>query len=133
MRSRSPRCLTLPRAALAVCCCAPLLLGTGARAQLNPFGVPHSGPGLSPEDNRLLFESVNRLNTAEPIQIGRSETWSNPKTHSSGTATVLRVFRSGGQACHLVRYHLIVAGRRPGRDYRVTWCRTPGGEWRIKE
>lgn len=30
------------------------------------------GPGLSPQDNRVLFESVARLNAAEPSQVGRS-------------------------------------------------------------
>jgi hypothetical protein len=30
-----------------------------------------------------------------------------------------------------VRHH-IVAGRPPPRDYRLTWCRTPTGEWKIK-
>jgi hypothetical protein len=41
------------------------------------------------------------------------------------------MFRSGGMACHLVRHH-IVAGRPPPRDYRLTWCRTSNGEWKIK-
>ena len=100
-----------------------------AQAQINPF---RGGPGLAPQDNQLLFESVARLNAAEPTQVGRSEAWSNPQTNSSGTSTILRVFRSGGMACHLVRHHIIVAGRPPGHNYRLTWCRTPSGEWKIK-
>ena len=122
MRSRSPHRLS---AALAAC----IFLTAAAHAQVNPFG---RGPGLAPEDNRLLFESVARLNAAEPSQVGRSEAWSNPQTNSSGTSTILRVFRSGGMACHLVRHHIIVAGRPPGHNYRLTWCRTPSGEWKIK-
>ena len=39
----------------------------------------------------------------------------------------LRVFHSGGMACHLVR-HQIGAARPPPRDYRLTWCRTSNGE-----
>jgi surface antigen len=78
-----------------------------------------------------MFESVARLNAAEPSQVGRSDAWSNPQTQSSGTSTILRIFRSGGMDCHLVRHH-ILAGRPPGRDYRLTWCRTPTGEWKIK-
>jgi hypothetical protein len=38
-----------------------------APAQFNPF---RAGPGLSPEDNRLLFEGIARLNTAEPTKTG---------------------------------------------------------------
>ena len=123
MRPRSLRCLA---AALAVC----VLLPTVAQAQVIPFRGSR-GPNLSAEDSQLLFESVARLNAAEPSQVGRSEAWSNPQTNSSGTSTILRVFRSGGMACHLVRHHIIVAGRPPGHNYRLTWCRTPSGEWKI--
>lgn len=122
MRFRSPYYLS---AALAAC----IFLTVAPHAQVNPF---RGGPGLAPEDNQLLFESVARLNAAEPSEVGRSEAWSNPQTNNSGTSTILRVFRSGGMACHLVRHHIIVAGRPPGHNYRLTWCRTPSGEWKIK-
>ena len=124
MRPRSLRCLA---AALAVC----VLLPTVAQAQVMPFRGSR-GPSLSAEDSQLLFESVARLNAAEPSQVGRSEAWSNPQTNSSGTSTVLRVFHSGGMVCHLVRHHIVVAGRPPGHDYRLTWCRTSTGEWKSK-
>ena len=124
MRPRSLRCLA---AALAVC----VLLPTVAQAQVMPFRG-HRGPSLSAEDSQMLFESVARLNAAEPSQVGRSEAWSNPQTNSSGTSTVVRVFHSGGMVCHLVRHHIVVAGRPPGHDYRLTWCRTSTGEWKSK-
>jgi hypothetical protein len=82
-------------------------------------------------DNQMIFESVARLNAVEPSKFGQSDSWSNPETKSSGTSTILRMFRSGGMACHLVRHH-IVAGRPPPRDYRLTWCHTSNGEWKIK-
>ena len=63
--------------ALAIC----VLLSAAAEAQVNPFRGS-GGRGLSPEDNRLLFESVARLNAAEPTHVGRSEGWSNPQTNS---------------------------------------------------
>ena len=113
-------------APLAVC----LLISAPAPAQVIPFSG-NFGPGLSPEDNRLLFERVARLNAAEPSKVGQSDSWSNPETKSSGSSTILKVFHSGGMACHLVRHH-IVAGRPPPREYRFTWCRTPTGEWKIK-
>jgi len=122
MPSRSLRCLSAALAAF-------VLLSAAAQAQINPF---RGGPGLAREDNRLLFESIERLNAAEPAKVGRSEAWSNPQTKTSGTSTILRVFHSGGMACHLVRNHIVVAGQPPGRDYRLTWCRTPSGDWKIK-
>jgi surface antigen len=113
--------------ALAAC----LFLPAAAQAQVNPFRGSGSR-GLSPQDNQMLFESVARLNAAEPSQVGHSDAWSNPQTNSSGTSTILRVFQSGGMACHLVRHHIVVSGRQPGHDYRLTWCRTQNGEWKTK-
>ena len=120
MQFRLPNCLS---AAFAVC----ILLPAPALAQFNLFS---QGPGLSPEDNRLLFDSIARLNGTQPARAGNSDAWSNPQSNDSGTNTVLRVFRSGGMACHLVRHHIVAGGT--GRDYRLTWCRTSGGEWKIK-
>jgi surface antigen len=126
MRSWSQRSLL---GALAV---GLLLALTGApRAQVMPF-QGYFGRGMSPEDNRLLFESVARLNAAEPNKVGSSESWNNPQTKSSGTSTILRVFNSGGMVCHLVRHQIVVDGQAPGHNYRLTWCRTPTGEWKIK-
>ncbi len=123
MRSRLPHYLS---AAFAVCALLPLT----AQAQLIPF-AGNFGQGLAPSDNQMIFESVARLNAAEPSKVGLSDSWRNPETKSSGTSTILRVFRAGGMACHLVRHH-IIAGRPPSRDYRLTWCRTASGEWKIK-
>jgi surface antigen len=96
-----------------------------------PFGR-HFGRGLSSEDNQLLFASIARLNAAEPSKVGSSESWNNPQTKSSGTSTILRVFSSGGMVCHLVRHQIVVDGQAPGHNYRLTWCRTPTGDWKIK-
>jgi surface antigen len=108
-----------------------VLLTVAAQAQVNPFRGSGSR-GLSPEDNQLLFDSVARLNAAEPSHVGLSDEWSNPQTRSSGSSKIIRVFHSGGMACHLVQHHIVVAGARPGMNYRLTWCRIPSGEWKIK-
>lgn len=110
---------------------AYVLFSTAAHSQINPFRGSGSR-GLSPQDNQLLFESIGRLNAAEPSRVGLSESWTNPQTGSSGDSTIIRVFHSGGMACHLVRHHVVVAGARPGMNYRLTWCRIPSGEWKIK-
>jgi surface antigen len=122
MRPRSSQCLS---AALA----AWIFVTAAAQAKVNPF---LGGPGLSPEDNRQLFESIARLNAAEPAQVGRFAMWTNPQTNNSGTSTILRVFRSGGMPCHLLGHHIVVAGRPSGLDYRLTWCRTRSGQWKIR-
>jgi surface antigen len=122
MRPRSPCSISVALAAF-------ILLPTAAESQINPF---RGGPGLSPEDNRLLFESVARLNAAEPTHVGLSEAWSNPQTNNSGTSTILQVFDSGGMTCHLVQHRVVVARQSPAVSYRLTWCRTANGEWKIK-
>ena len=124
MRPHRPRCL-----AAAVVLFAGL--ATAAQAQFTLFRGSNS-PGLSAEDNRLLFASIAKLNAAEPAEVGRSAAWSNPQTNSSGTSTILRVFRSGGMDCHLLKHQIVTAGQTPARDYRFTWCRTSTGEWKIK-
>ena len=124
MRSWSRRWLS---SALAI----SFLLSAAAQAQVLPFGR-YLGRGLSREDNQMLFDSVARLNAAEPSKVGNSESWNNPQTNASGTSTILRVFHSGGMDCHLVRHHIVVAGRQPGQNFRLTWCRTSSGEWKIK-
>jgi hypothetical protein len=58
---------------------AGILLSGAASAQVSMFT---QGPGLSPEDNRLLFESIARLNAAKPARVGNSEAWSNPQTNT---------------------------------------------------
>jgi surface antigen len=108
---------------------ALILLPAALQAQINPF---RGGPGLSPEDNRLLFDSIARLNAAKPSHGGLSKAWSNPQTNNSGTSTILRVFHSGGMTCHLVQSRIVVPRQPPPASYRLTWCLTPNGEWKIK-
>ena len=64
MRSRLPRYLF---AALT----ASVVLFEATQAQVIPFGG-NFGPGLSPEDNQLLSESVARLNAARSELLRRT-------------------------------------------------------------
>src|ERR1700745_1971738 len=98
-RVEQPRSLLCLLAALAGC-----FILSAAQAQVMPFRGT-LGPGLTPQDSQLLFESIARLNEAEPSKVGRSEVWSDPQTKSSGTSRILRVFRSDGMACHRLRHH----------------------------
>ena len=86
MQPRLPNCLSVAFA-------ASILLLAPALAQVSFLT---QGQGLSPEDNRLLFDSIARLNEIQPARAGNSDAWSNPQSNDPGTNTVLRVFRSGG-------------------------------------
>jgi hypothetical protein len=88
MRPRSSRCLSAALAAF-------IVLPAAAQAQINPF---RGGPGLSPEDNRMLLDSIERLNAAEPAKAGRSEAWSNPQTNTPGVPLGWHGLPSGAQS-----------------------------------
>jgi len=92
MRPRSSRSFS---AALAVF----ILLLTAAQAQINPF---RGGPGLSAPDDRLLFESVARLNAAEPASPLRAEQPAAPAQAiqlADGTWTVQGTRIPGSRRC----------------------------------
>jgi hypothetical protein len=54
---------------------AGILLPGVAPAQVSLFT---QGPGLSPEDNRLLFESIARLIAAKPARVGPKRLFPHP-------------------------------------------------------
>jgi len=110
MRRRLWHCFWV---AFAVC----VLFAVAPQAQINPFRGSGSR-GLSPEDNQLLFESVARLNAAEPSQAGRFEAWSNPQTNSSGTSTVVRVFHWCGITSSSPDGHRVTTTASPGAAHR---------------
>ncbi len=104
-----------------------------ATAQINPFRSNRTGPRLSDQDSTLLFQSISKLNNMTPLHAGESNQWSNPATSSSGTNAVEQLLTSNGMPCHRLRHHIVAQGRQPGRTYILTWCRTPQGEWKIKD
>lgn len=103
-----------------------------ATAQINPFRSSRNA-AISEEDNRLMFDSIDRLNRTKPLHVGQSDSWSNPKTGTSGTSTVQRIYRSHGMPCHLLRHRIVVQNRQPGRTYNINWCQTASGEWKSAE
>lgn len=108
------------------------LLATSAQAQISPFRNSRNSPKLNAEDTRMLDDSLGRLNGASDVHAGQSDRWSNPQTGSSGTSTIERVFRSGDMPCHAVRLAVSARGRKRPVSYNLTYCRTPGGEWKIR-
>jgi hypothetical protein len=100
-------------------------------AQINPFRSSRNSPSLSPEDNAMLFASIDRLNEAQPHQVGQSDSWTNPQTGSTGVSTIQRIFRSHGTDCHSVHHEISVQGRTPGRGYDLKWCQAANGTWKI--
>ncbi|GAN78560.1 hypothetical protein [Acidisphaera rubrifaciens] len=117
-------------AMLALAAAGALAAAPAARAQVNPFGFSRSFKGMSQDDSKMLFDAADALNATDPLHVGDTKTWGNMATGDGGTVTVMRIFRSGGMACHTLRYDLHLKSRRSGR-YTVDWCRTDSG-WKIK-
>jgi len=112
---------------------AALLIGMSASfAQINPFRSSRESGGLSKADVDMLSAATGRVNNMDPIHVGDAEDWSNPDSGNSGKVTVTRLFRSGGLACHGLRYDFSFKAQRPPRTYAVDWCKTKAGEWKIK-
>jgi len=101
------------------------------RAQFNPFGTRATRQSLTSEDFTMLSNSAARLNAAEPARVGQSETWSNPRSGSSGDVTLTRIFHYRGLTCHALRYKFTIRSQPTARTYNVNWCLTPEGDWKI--
>jgi hypothetical protein len=104
-----------------------------AAAQINPFRSGRTEAGLSGEDVDLLLSSVNALNRSKDVAVGSSESWRNPATGSRGTSSVIQILNRAGMTCHRVRHEVAARGSTVPRRYDLTWCLTPGGEWKMAE
>jgi surface antigen len=99
--------------------------GSLAEAQvINPFS--RSSLELSAEDDALMREAIRGV--LESGKADTSESWTNPKTGLSGTATLLRVFDRDGAPCGEVEHTFQNPG---GARYVLPFCRVPDGKWKI--
>ncbi len=99
----------------------------GFAQQFPPFGS-RLGPGLRGNDLAIVTDVTNALNAGGN---NGSTHWSNPKTGTSGTLTLVRGFDRGGMACHEMKYRFNFVRPTRHRNYTLDWCRDPAGEWRI--
>ncbi|MGA9864962.1 MAG: RT0821/Lpp0805 family surface protein [Acetobacteraceae bacterium] len=114
---------------LPVCFLLAAAIAPAARAQqFPPFGS-RLGPGLKGDDLAIVTDATGAMNAAGSRG---SRHWSNPKTGTSGTITLVRDFRSAGMACHEFRYLLRFTHPTRHQTYTLDWCRTADGEWKIK-
>jgi hypothetical protein len=98
-------------------------------AQINPFRGSRGTP-LDAGDLAALTEATNRLLDRPQLVPGGIETWSNPQSGASGTATAGAAATRKGMACRVVSYQTTVPGPRAERKTTLTWCKTKDG-WKI--
>ncbi len=109
---------------------AALLAGApAAQAQFNPFG-PTQQTGLVDSDYRALGDAMTRLLARPDLAPGAEEKWTNPRTKSTGSVSVMNGFERQDLTCMAVRYEALARGRPPVRTRELNWCKTPQG-WKI--
>ncbi len=109
-----------------------LLSAAPAFAQFSPFGSQRRASGLTKADSESLFAAAEQLNGKAGLAEGDAQDWSNPKSGNSGNVTATKLFTSGGLSCHALRYDITFKGNATPRTYKFNWCKTPAGDWKIK-
>jgi surface antigen len=82
---------------------------------------------MNADDIRMLTR--NYLDALEKLPDGHTNAWLNSKTGHSGTATPQKSFERGGRKCRLVEFTNAADGLTGRSEF--TFCRQPGGAWKI--
>ena len=103
----------------------PLMTSVAAAEGLiNPFDS--SGISLSKEDDELMRGALRSVLDAK--QPGATADWTSSSSGLAGRATSLDVFERNGMSCANVE-HVFTAG--DGSTYRLPFCQTSDGTWKI--
>lgn len=113
------------RTAVALLALLPLTVSVAAAEGLiNPFDS--SGISLSKEDGDLMRGALRSVLDAK--QAGAAADWKSSSSGLAGRATSLDVFERNGMSCANVE-HVFTAGG--GSTYRLPFCQTADGMWKI--
>ena len=104
-------------------------LGSAAQAQISPF--KGKGPKLQLSDFSQMDAAATPLFTGESVGPGTARSWTNDKTGASGTVTLLGSTTYRGLVCRQLRYDITVPPA-PAAPYRVDWCQTKDGTWKMR-
>lgn len=122
----------MTRAVLRLLSLVGLLVAAGAlpaAAQVNPFRG--STTGLPQGDLAIMSSTAAQLYENMSLADGSSSGWSSPKTGNSGTVTLMRTFHRRSLLCREVDYVIRKRRQVDTRNYKINWCRTPSGAWKI--
>ena len=95
-----------------------------------PLGTNLIPKELTRDDINGLTTAASKLYTAETVQVGAVERWSNPETGNSGTVTLNREFQHRGMPCREFTHRLNLGHQRE-QVYKVSRCRVESGEWKL--
>jgi surface antigen len=95
-----------------------------AEGLINPFDS--SGIGLSKEDTELMRGALKSVLDAK--QAGATADWKSSSSGRAGRATSLDTFDRDGMPCANVEHAFTAGG---GSTYRLPFCQTSDGTWKI--
>ena len=95
-----------------------------AGALINPFDS--SGNSLSKEDSDLMKGALKSVLDAK--KAGATAEWKSPSSGLAGRATTLDLFEMNGMSCANVEHAFTAGG---GAAYRLPFCQTADGRWKI--
>src|SRR5689334_5758927 len=125
--TRDPSRGALRAIAAAVIVC--MLAATPALAQM--WYLFPEGFSLSKEDIDVARNTANQLLAIDPPAIGRSVTWSNPKSGAHGTIILESASEVRGLPCRRIRYLIVAPGTSSALELAERICRTPDGSWKF--
>ena len=99
-------------------------LPTLAGALINPFDS--SGNSLSHEDGELMKGALKSVLDAK--KAGATAEWKSSTSGLAGRATALDLFEMNGMSCANVEHAFTAGG---GSTYRLPFCQTADGKWKI--
>ena len=105
-----------------------LLWAQTTAAQINPFG---DSLNLKDSDIAMLQAAASALFQDDKAPIGRTESWSNPKTGNSGEVSLLQRFDHAGMPCKRLQHSIKQKGRADLVIYQFARCRTGDGSWKM--
>ena len=93
---------------------------------------------LFPEGFTMTKEDLNRQRAAaqsllgkEPPPVGENAPWSNPKTGTRGTVTMVDARDARGRSpCRRLRYEVSTDRVKEPVNIDFTVCRAPDGKWK---
>ena len=96
------------------------------------FGTSrHGRMSLTREDLGQMNQAAAKLQP-EIAPTGQVETWSNPRSGTSGKVTLLQTFRADNMACRKLRYEFSNPRQADGATYVLDSCRLPDGQWKYR-
>ncbi len=107
-----------------------MFVSTAAHAQMiSPFGK--KGPKMGRADIELMDKAAEPLFEGSDFKIGTSADWSNPSSGWSGKVTTIAETKKSGLGCRTLDYGFNLPKRTDTKVYRVNWCKTKDGVWRL--